>query len=102
MIAYHGTLKNILKEIKSVEKTKIKLADFPKWFINQINQNKNFNSTSFINTFCDQPSLHLVFKTEDYLQKFNKPHLKSSNKSAFIKFQSNIKLSESLLKNPLA
>ena len=86
----NAVLKNILNNIYKVNKTQIELYDFPNWFIKQISLNKNFNADKFIATFCDYPSLHLVFKSEQYLNNFTEPHTKSSKNSAFVESQKKI------------
>ena len=57
----NAILKNIVKNINDVKKTKINLKDFPNWFIDEINKTKNINHSLFVETFYKQPSLHLVF-----------------------------------------
>ena len=86
----NAVLKNILNNIDKVDKIQINLNDFPNWFVKQINHSKNFNANKFITTFCDYPSLHLVFKSEKYLNNFKEPHTKSSKNSAFIESQKKI------------
>ena len=67
------------------------MYDFPNWFVKQINDKKKFNADKFIKTFCDQPSLHLVFKSEKYLNNFKEPHIKSSKNSAFIETKKKVR-----------
>ncbi len=86
----NAILKNIVKDINDLKKTKIELKDFPDWFIDEINKSKNINHNLFIETFCKQPSLHLVFKSEKYLNDFKEPNVKSSSKSAFLKNQKKV------------
>ena len=86
----NAVLKNILNNIDQVSKTQISLNDFPDWFVKQINLSKNFDKDKFINTICDYPSLHLVFKSEKFLNHFSEPHTKSSKNSAFIESQKKI------------
>ena len=66
----NGLLKNILNNIDEVRKTKIDLCDFPNWFVKQVNDQEKFKTDEFIKSFCDHPSLHLVFKSEKYLNNF--------------------------------
>ena len=40
--------------------------------------------SSFINSYDQQPSIHLVFKSAEHLKKFEEPHARSSSKSAFL------------------
>ena len=86
----NAVLKNILNNIYKVRKTQIELFDFPDWFVKQINLSKNFNAEKFISTFCDYPSLHIVFKSGQYLNNYTEPHTKSSENSAFIESQKKI------------
>ncbi len=88
----NAILKNILKNIKDIEKTKIELSDFPNWFISEVNKSKNLDLSYFIKTFYKQPDLHLVFKSKEALNNFFGSHTKSSPKSAFI--DDNKKVSE--------
>ena len=86
----NALLKNILNNLDEVSKTKIDLCDFPNWFIKQVNNKKKFKTDKFIEAFCNHPSLHLVFKSEKYLNNFKENHTKSSKKSAFVKTQKKI------------
>ena len=86
----NALLKNILNSLEEISKIEIDLCDFPDWFVKQTKDKKNFNFDKFIKTFCDHPSLHLVFKSEKYLNNFREPHTKSSRNSAFIETQKKI------------
>ncbi len=86
----NAILKNILNDIERIKKLEIKLNDFPKWFVNELNLKTKINFTSFINTFYEHPSLHLVFKTEQNLNSFKEFHTKSSKNSAFVEVNKNI------------
>ena len=59
----NALLKNVLNNLNEISKIEIKLLDFPEWFVKQIKNKKNFEIDKFIKTFCEQPSLHLVFKS---------------------------------------
>ena len=86
----NAILKNILKNINNLKKIELKLTDFPKWFVDEINKSKNVNPYSFIDTFHKQPSLHLVFKSENCLNNFEEKHTRSSTKSAFVEVKKKI------------
>jgi len=86
----NAILKNIIKNINNLKKIELKLTDFPKWFVDEINKSENVNPYSFIDTFHKQPSLHLVFKTENCLNNFEEKHTKSSTKSAFVEVKKKI------------
>ena len=83
----NAILKNILKDINAIKKIKIKLTDFPEWFVYEMNKTQNINSSFFIKTFHKQPDIHLVFKSEKNLDDFKEPNIRSSPKSAFLKIQ---------------
>ena len=86
----NALLKNILNNIDEVRKTKIDLCDFPNWFVKQVNDQEKFKTDEFIKSFCDHPSLHLVFKSEKYLNNFSEPHTRSSRNSAFVQTQKKV------------
>ena len=86
----NAILKNILKNINNLKKIELKLTDFPKWFVDEINKSINVNPDSFIDTFHKQPSLHLVFKSAKCLNKFEEKHTRSSTKSAFVEVKKKI------------
>jgi len=86
----NAILKNIIKNINNLKKIELKLTDFPKWFVDEINKSENVNPYSFIDTFHKQPSLHLVFKSENCLNNFEEKHTKSSTKSAFVEVKKKI------------
>ncbi len=86
----NAILKNILKNINNIEKIKPNLFDFPDWFVDEVNKFKNTDIDAFINTFHNQPNLHLVFKSSKHLDNFKEFHTKSSSKSAFLKISKKI------------
>ena len=86
----NALLKNILNNLDNVSKIEIDLYDFPEWFVRQAKIKKKFESDKFIKTFCEHPSLHLVFKSEKYLNNFKEPHTKSSKYSAFVETQKKV------------
>ena len=86
----NAILKNIIKNINNLKKIELKLTDFPKWFVDEINKSENVNPYFFIDTFHKQPSLHLVFKSENCLNNFEEKHTKSSTKSAFVEVKKKI------------
>tara|TARA_B100001540_G_scaffold287660_1_gene282329 strand:+ start:389 stop:1657 length:1269 start_codon:yes stop_codon:yes gene_type:complete len=86
----NAILKNILKNINDVKRTKIKINDFPDWFVHEIKKTKNINTHNFIDTFYRQPDIHIVFKSEKYLKGFAEENTRSSLKSTFVKVQKKI------------
>ncbi len=86
----NAILKNILKNIENLKKIELKLTDFPAWFVDEISKCENVDPYSFIDTFHKQPSLHLVFKSENCLDNFEEKHTRSSKKSAFLDIKKKI------------
>ena len=86
----NAILKNILKNINDVKRTKIKINDFPDWFVHEIKKTKNINTHNFIDTFYRQPDIHIVFKSEKYFKGFAEENTRSSLKSTFVKVQKKI------------
>jgi len=86
----NALLKNILNNLDEVSKIEINLCDFPDWFVKQTKDKQKFDSEKFIKTFCEHPSLHLVFKSAKYLNNFKEPHTKSSKHSAFVETQKKV------------
>ena len=86
----NALLKNVLNNLDEVRKIEVDLCDFPDWFIKQTEVKKKFETDKFVGTFCEHPSLHLVFKSEKYLNNFKEPHTKSSKYSAFVKTQKKV------------
>lgn len=80
----NAVLKKITKEIDYLKKTKISKRDFPLWFQQEITKNDNLDLNFFINTYFLEPNLHIVFKSNKLLKKFNEDYELSSNKSVFI------------------
>ena len=86
----NALLKNVLNNLNEVSKIEVDLCDFPDWFVKQTEVKKKFETDKFVSAFCEQPSLHLVFKSEKYLNNFKEPHTKSSKYSAFIETQNKV------------
>jgi len=86
----NALLKNVLDNLDEVSKIEVDLFDFPDWFVKQTEVKKKFETDKFVSAFCEHPSLHLVFKSEQYLNNFKEPHTKSSKYSAFIETQKKV------------
>ena len=91
---YHGfinaTLKNISKDKKKLKNINLKFDDLPLWFkINTESLTKN-EKTLFLKNFIQEPSLHIVFKDEKKLQKFEENLVSTSDVSGFVTNRINI------------
>ncbi len=85
---YHGFVNAILKNIcldkLKLKKTKISFFDLPNWFREKTAGFSKEDKISFLNTFHDEPSLHLVFKDNEALNKFENKLFKTSSVSGFL------------------
>ena len=79
----NSLLKNIVNDIDKINKEEVDQLSIPAWFINKIKRNK-ISLNSFVRSVSREPSLHLVFKNEKYLNEFKEEKIKSTETSAFI------------------
>ena len=66
----NAVLKNIIINKDNLKQTTITASDLPKWFTGEI---LNFNSEKIIKiieSIIEKPDLHLVFKNQEFMQKF--------------------------------
>ena len=80
----NAVLKKITENIKDLKKTRITKKDLPEWFQKEMRQDHNLKLDIFLKTFFCEPSLHLVFKSNKYIKKFNENYELSSNNSIFV------------------
>ena len=86
----NAILKKTANNIKDLTKVSVKLNDFPRWFVRELNKTDYINLNSFIDTYHKQPNLHLVFKSQHYLDNFNLQHTKTSKNSTFLNVRSKV------------
>ena len=86
--SYPGFINAILKKIASnknaLRKVKIDPSDLPNWFQENTTFLSNYEKKKFINSFYKEPDIHIVFKNEDGLNKFEDSLIKTSNISGFL------------------
>ena len=91
---YHGFINAVLKKISQnkhkLRSTNIEFNDLPKWFkIKTISLTKN-EKKLFLNNFNKEPSIHIVFKSEEKLKQFEEDLIKTSSISGFLANKKNI------------
>ncbi len=86
----NAILKKINDDIKVLKKIKINKEDFPIWFTKHINDCDNINLDLFFKTYFFEPSLHLVFKSNKFLNNFDENYILTSPKSIFLKKEKKI------------
>ena len=85
---YHGlinaTLKNISKDKKILKDIIKKFDDLPLWFRDNCKSLRVNERIKFLKNFNTEPSLHIVFKDENKLKKFEKELSKNFEISGFL------------------
>ena len=88
----NATLKKIAKDKNDLKQIKINFSDLPLWFQNKAALLSNFEKNQFLENFYQEPNIHIVFKDEKKLQKFEDKLFKTTRISGFLldekKFQS--------------
>ena len=80
----NATLKKIAKDKNDLKKIKINFSDLPLWFQNKAAFLSNFEKNQFLENFHKEPNIHIVFKDEKKLQKFEDKLLKTTRLSGFL------------------
>ncbi len=96
---YHGFINACLKKInndkKELKKIEIKYNDFPVWFKKHTTYLSEKEKEKFLKNFNKEPSLHVVFKNEKKLIKFEESLVKTSDVSGFLVIKKDIKTIQS-------
>ncbi len=99
---YHGFINSCLKEIaknkKILRDLEIQFNELPKWFINKSSDYSIEDKKKFTKNFFKKPSMHLVFKNEDYLKNFEEKITPTSKVSGFVSSGIKIKKIQSFKK----
>ena len=99
---YHGLVNAVLKKIsknkKELKKVNIQFGDLPKWFKDKTNSLTDNEKKIFLNNFNKEPSIHIVFKSEEKLKEFEEDLIETSKTSGFLKNKKDIKRIESFKK----
>ena len=80
----NATLKKISKDKNDLKKIKIKFSDLPLWFQKKTNFLSDFEKNQFLENFHKEPNIHIVFKDEKKLQKFEDKLFKTTEVSGFL------------------
>ena len=80
----NSLLKNIIKDRKLIDLKRLDYKYIPTWFLEIVESKKNFKKKNFFETISKEPSIHLVFKNNNFLSKFKEDHIKTTELSAFI------------------
>ena len=91
---YHGlinaTLKNISNNKKKLKSIDIDFNNLPFWFKEKTSSLSDSEKKIFLKNFYKEPCLHVVFKNEDKLKRFEENLIKTSPVSGFLEKRKNI------------
>ena len=80
----NGILRNIIRNKKILLQANLEFSKLPSWFKKKVSWSKK-QKENFLKTIRKEPSLHLVFKNREYINKLNYNFIKTSNYSIAIK-----------------
>ena len=87
----NATLKKIAGDKLRLKNNKIEYNNLPKWFKEKTENLLSKDKEKFLNFFYHEPSLHIVFKEEKYINTFEEELYRTSTVSGFLKNKKNIK-----------
>ena len=94
----NATLKKIAKNKNVLKQIKINFSDLPLWFQKKTSFMSNYEKKQFLENFHKEPSIHIVFKDEERLEKFESNLFKTSLISGFLLDDKNFQISNSFIK----
>jgi len=80
----NATLKKIAKNKNVLKQIKINFSDLPLWFQIKTSFMSGYEKKQFLENFHKEPSIHIVFKDEEKLKKFDDKLFKTSMISGFL------------------
>ena len=80
----NATLKKIAKDKNNLKQIKINFSDLPLWFQRKTSFMSEYEKKQFLENFHKEPNIHIVFKDEEKLKKFDAKILKTSMISGFL------------------
>ena len=86
----NSLLKNIIKNKEQINKKKFNRSYVPLWFIKAV-QKSRLNLQEIIDNISEEPSLHLVFTNNNFIDTFKEEYDKNSDLSVFLKNRKQVK-----------
>ena len=80
----NATLKKISENKNVLKQIKINFSDLPLWFQQKAHIIPNYEKKQFLENFHKEPNIHIVFKDEEKLKKFEANLFKTSLISGFL------------------
>ena len=85
---FHGFVNACLRKIsinkKSLQNIKINIDDLPNWFKKETRNISDIQMQSFLDSYSNEPDLHLVFKNKDCMSDFGEKIIETSETSGFL------------------
>ncbi len=94
----NATLKKITKDKNDLKKIKINFCDLPLWFQKKASFLSDYEKKQFLENFHMEPNIHIVFKDEERLKKFEAKLFKTSLISGFLLDEKNFQNRNSFIK----
>ena len=80
----NATLKKIAENKRDLKRIKINFNDLPIWFLKKTDLMSEYERKQFLENFNKEPNIHIVFKDEEKLKKFEGGLFKTSKISGFL------------------
>ncbi len=93
----NATLKKIAKNKDELKQIKINFSDLPLWFQKKTDFFSNSEKKQFLENFHKEPNIHIVFKDEKKLKKFEDKLCKTSIISGFLLKEKNFQRRNSFI-----
>ncbi len=93
----NASLKKIAENKNDLKEIKINFNDFQSWFQKETNSLSGYEKKQFLNYFYKEPDIHIVFKDEEKLRKFEDNLIKTSKISGFLLDKENIQNKKSFI-----
>ena len=68
----NACLRSLIRKKDFYKKQEIEFENLPKWFLDKTKNFKKNDKKNFMKSIIEQPSLHIVFKNNTYLDKYKK------------------------------
>tara|TARA_A100001015_G_scaffold55234_1_gene60680 strand:- start:24 stop:899 length:876 start_codon:yes stop_codon:yes gene_type:complete len=94
----NAVLKNIAKDKNNLKQIKISFSDLPLWFQKKTIFLSNYEKNQFLENFCKEPNIHIVFKDQSKLEKFEDKLFKTTKISGFLLDEKNFQNNNSFVK----
>ena len=94
----NATLKKIAKNKNDLKQTKINFSDLPFWFQKKTSFLSDYEKEQFLKNFHEEPNIHIVFKNEEVVKKFDAKLFKTSIISGFLLDEKNFQNKISFIK----